>query len=224
MVSDQWPVVSKIKSGAPSGLAIEGGGKFNTLCPRCGVCYWASGLCWRMEMTTAISTERAVQRKRFHLHCACGATIIASKRTAACTACDRTIRFRGTWRVRQRLGALELRRILLLAGVVVGFLVFVQTFVAFGLVWAIFTAVVIMAVLIAAAVHPAFNGRKRLPVRASQMDCQSESPNERREEDNTTAITVAFVSVCGFLALILFAIMFIPVHVWQAVMNEVLGW
>jgi hypothetical protein len=51
-------------------------------------------------MTSAVGVERVVKRRRFHLHCACGAAVASSEKTAICTDCGETI----TFRRRRRLG------------------------------------------------------------------------------------------------------------------------
>jgi hypothetical protein len=45
-------------------------------------------------VTTSIYPDRAVRRRRFHLHCSCGATIASNEPTATCNECGSIVSYR----------------------------------------------------------------------------------------------------------------------------------
>ena len=54
-------------------------------------------------MTTSVHPDQAVRRRRFHLHCSCGATIASSEATATCSECGSVVTFRGATFLRKDL-------------------------------------------------------------------------------------------------------------------------
>ena len=50
---------------------------------------------------TSESTVKHVAKRRYHLHCSCGATIVTGKKTANCPDCGKTVVFRRGWSKRQ---------------------------------------------------------------------------------------------------------------------------
>jgi hypothetical protein len=95
-------------------------------------------------MTSALGVEHVVRRKRrFHLHCACGATIVTNERTATCTDCGETISFHRGRQLRQHWNPRPHKQVaqelVLILG---GLLLSVVILYLFGLGWAIFAFVV----------------------------------------------------------------------------------
>ena len=96
-------------------------------------------------MASDPGVEHHFKRRRFHLHCACGATVTSSGKTAICPDCGGTIKFhRRWWHVRhpsteENPAAKELFLILC------GLLLFALASGLLGLGWAIVFAVVITA-------------------------------------------------------------------------------
>ena len=53
-------------------------------------------------MATNLHPGRPARRRKFHLHCSCGATVTSSDSTLVCPECGKAVTFRGTTRVWRR--------------------------------------------------------------------------------------------------------------------------
>lgn len=101
-------------------------------------------------MTSAIGVEHSHRRRRFHLHCACGATVVTSDKTAICTACGQPLVFHGRRRHRHTqswslaLPKQALQELLLILGaLILGALVLFVVFNLLGLGWAIIASLLV---------------------------------------------------------------------------------
>lgn len=96
-------------------------------------------------MASDVGVEHPVKRRRFHLHCACGATVASSEKTATCTACGEPVRFHARRSHRQQRSGEEnpaAQELLLILG---GLLLFALVSFSVGLGWAILASILIAA-------------------------------------------------------------------------------